>query len=160
MVVLCRGSALQGVVRTYFGLGSNICSPAEVTKPSAVCRMCWWLSRSLFWCGWSGLTSSQTSLSILPEVQELCQALLGVWAEGAQLEAVQHTSQLSAMVPRRFLSPKCSYFVSGAFQSVELHTTLPLSTCSPRWRVMEEELRWMRWTGQWRSTWRRRANGR
>lgn len=37
--VLCRGSALQGIVRTYFGLGSDICSPARVTKlhPRAGC---------------------------------------------------------------------------------------------------------------------------
>lgn len=44
MEVLCRGSTLQGVVRTSFGLGSNICSPAEVTKPAPMCRMCFCVS--------------------------------------------------------------------------------------------------------------------
>lgn len=169
MGVLCRENALSDIgifpeknrtVRTYFGLGSNICSPAEVTKPAPVGRMCFCRSRSLSWWGWSGPTSSQSSLSIVPELEQPCQALLGVWAEGAQLAAVPHSSQPSAMLPTRSLSPKCSYFVPGAFQSVELHTTLPHSTCSPRRRVMEKELQWMRWTGQCRSTWRRRVSGR
>lgn len=177
--------------QNLFGLGSNICSPAEVTKPAPASVQDVFVSEQILVLVGMELAppSSQSSLSIPtelnpgrngvapppprapsffaiikwqnePQLEEPCQALLGVWAEGARLEAVPHSSQLTAMVPRSSLSLKCSYFVSDALQSVELHTTLPQSTCSPRWRAMEEELQWMGWTGQWRSTWRRRVSGR
>lgn len=50
-------------------------------------------------------------LSFLPQLEEPCQALTGVWAEGAQLEAVPHTSLGAKEVfePQMFLFciPEC-----------------------------------------------------
>lgn len=168
--VLCRGSALPDIVLipeikgqselsliwavTFAALQKSTCLNLHEGSISLSALI-------IFLVRWGGTISSQSFLLLnLPELRELFWMLVCAWGERAQLGAVSHISQPTAMLPRRSSSTKCSCFVSDTFQSVELRTTLPRSICSPCWRMMEEEHQWMGWTGQCTSTWRRRASGR